>query len=139
MTAGPAEVVSTGLPSAVWLTAESLGARDPALASHPDLPVVFVFDEPLLASLQLSSKRLVFLTETLAEIAAERDLELWLGDPVDVLQGTAARRHVRAGARLPRRADRLQLVEVHPVAVAPSPDVGADRIVQRLAPVARAR
>ena len=86
LTAGPREIVRDGAASAVWLTAESLGRRDPALANHPELPVVFVFDEPLLASLQLSSKRLVFLTETLAELAVDRDLEIYLGDPVKVLQ-----------------------------------------------------
>jgi len=36
----------------VWLTAESLGDADPALAAHADLPAVFVFDEPLLARLR---------------------------------------------------------------------------------------
>ena len=74
-----------GDPDAVWLTAESLGTDDPALVAYPDLPVVFVFDEPLLAGLQLSAKRLVFLTETLAELGQYRDLQLHLGDPVAVL------------------------------------------------------
>ena len=46
LTAGPREIVRDGAASAVWLTAESLGRRDPALANHPELPVVFVFDEP---------------------------------------------------------------------------------------------
>ncbi|MEO1058794.1 MAG: FAD-binding domain-containing protein [Actinomycetota bacterium] len=80
-TAGPAAVESTSAPSVVWLTAESLGADDPALVANPDLPVVFVFDEPLLATLQLSSKRLVFLVETLAELAEDRAVELRLGRP----------------------------------------------------------
>jgi deoxyribodipyrimidine photo-lyase len=34
--------------------------------------VVFVFDEPLLDRLRLSSKRLVFLVETLADLAGRR-------------------------------------------------------------------
>ena len=84
---GPAEVVATGAPEIVWLTAESLGLADPASSSHPELPAIFVFDEPLLARLRLSAKRLVFLTETLAELACHRPLELWLGDPVEVLSG----------------------------------------------------
>ncbi|MEM9514405.1 MAG: FAD-binding domain-containing protein [Actinomycetota bacterium] len=84
-TAGPAAVVSTTAPSVVWLTAESLGADDPALVANPDLPAVFVFDEPLLATLQLSSKRLVFLVETLAELAADRTVELRLGRPAKEL------------------------------------------------------
>ncbi len=86
-TAGPEAPVETGRPDGVWITAESLGRDDPALAAHPDLPAWFVFDEPLLARLRLSSKRLVFLVETLAEIAAARPLELRLGRPRDALAG----------------------------------------------------
>ena len=48
--AGPSEVEDRGEPDCVWLTAESLGDADPALAASPDRPVVFVFDEPLLAA-----------------------------------------------------------------------------------------
>ncbi len=87
---GPAEVVGDGAPDVVWLTAESLGQDDPAAAAHPDLPAVFVFDEPLLASLQLSAKRLVFLVETLAEWADARPLELARGRPAEVLAGRRA-------------------------------------------------
>lgn len=113
-TAGPAAVVASGEPDAVWLTAESLGDGDPALAAHPRLPVVFVFDEPLLASLQLSSKRLVFLTETLAELADERDVEIALGAPVEELHD---RRLAVTYAPVPgfrRRADRLSVAQLHP-------------------------
>ncbi|MGF1595554.1 MAG: deoxyribodipyrimidine photolyase [Acidimicrobiales bacterium] len=70
-----------GQAEAVWLTAESLGDDDPALVAHPDLPAVFVFDEPLLARLRLSAKRFVFLVETLAELACRRRVEIVLGDP----------------------------------------------------------
>ena len=83
--AGPVDPVVSGEPEAVWLTAESLGSSDPALVAHPDLPAVFVFDEPLLASLQLSAKRLVFLAEALAEIGVDRELEIHLGRPTEVL------------------------------------------------------
>ena len=71
----------------VWITAESLGDDDPALAAHPDLPVVFVFDAPLLARLQLTAPRLVFLAECLADLAQRRELEVHLGAPAEVLQG----------------------------------------------------
>jgi deoxyribodipyrimidine photo-lyase len=67
----------------VWLTAESLGTDDPALTAHPDVPAVFVFDEPLLATLRLSGKRLVFLAEALAEL----DAEVHLGNPRTELAG----------------------------------------------------
>jgi len=81
----PSSHLST-TPDAVWLTAESLGDEDPALVAHPSLPAVFVFDEPLLHRLQLSSKRLIFFVETLAELAHSRSVELHLGQPVDVLR-----------------------------------------------------
>jgi deoxyribodipyrimidine photo-lyase len=97
-----------------WLTAESLGDADPALAAHPDLPAVFVFDAPLLARLRLSGKRLVFLTETLADLATRRDVEVHVGDPVEVLQG---RRLAATVAPVPgwrRRAARLTVAVRHP-------------------------
>jgi deoxyribodipyrimidine photo-lyase len=87
VTAGPTAVRVTGDPTVVWLTAESLGTNDPALRAHPDLPAVFVFDEPLLTRLRLSSKRLIFLVETLAELSTVRDLTIALGDPVELLGG----------------------------------------------------
>jgi len=108
--AGPVAVESQGAPDAVWLTGESLGDTDPALLAHPDLPAVFVLDEPLLARLRLSGKRLVFLAETLAELGAE----VRLGDPVEELAG---RRLAVTHAPVPgfaRRAARLDVVERHP-------------------------
>ena len=99
---------------AVWLTAESLGDADPALAAHPDAPVVFCFDEPLLRRLVLSGKRLVFLTETLADLATRREVTLYRG----------AVPHELAGARLAvthapvpgfrRRAAAVEPAVVHP-------------------------
>lgn len=72
-------------PTMVWLTAESLGDDDPALCAHPDLPAVFVFDAPLLATLRLSAARMVFVAETLADLATRREVQVWRGDPVEVL------------------------------------------------------
>ncbi|MEL6984441.1 MAG: FAD-binding domain-containing protein, partial [Actinomycetota bacterium] len=97
-TGGPAQVERTAPggsagasagpgPDLVWLTAESLGTGDPALAANPNLPAVFVFDERLLATLKLSAKRLIFLAETLAELGQDRELTIHLGDPTEVLAG----------------------------------------------------
>jgi len=113
-TAGPATAQQSAQPEAVWMTAESLGDRDPAAAAHPDLPVVFVFDEPLLRRLQLSVNRLVFLAQSLAELSTRRDVELWLGDPVEVLRG---RRLAATFAPVPgwkSRAARLDVAALHP-------------------------
>ncbi|GAB4065240.1 hypothetical protein GCM10028777_14140 [Angustibacter speluncae] len=108
--AGPTRPEVVGQPEAVWLTAESLGTDDPALVAHPDLPAVFVLDEPLLARLRLSGKRLVFLAETLGELGAE----VRLGDPVQELAG---RPLAATWAPVPgwkRRAAGLDLVALHP-------------------------
>lgn len=113
-TAGPEAVESRSSPEVVWLTAESLGDDDPALAANAELPVVFVFDERLLRGLRLSSKRLVFLTDRLAELGARRPLEVHLGDPVHVL---AERRLTATFTPVPgwrRRSALLDLAEVHP-------------------------
>ena len=94
----------------MWLTAESLGSDDPALLAHPDLPRVFVFDEPLLRRLRLSGRRLVFLAEALAEL----DVEVLLGDPVAELAG---RRLAVTWAPVPgfrRRRAALDVVALHP-------------------------
>ncbi len=87
VTAGPVAAQRWAEPEMVWLTAESLGDRDPAAAAHPELPVIFVFDEPLLGRLRLSLNRLVFLAQTLADLSTRRDVQVWRGDPVEVLSG----------------------------------------------------
>ena len=84
-TSGPRDPVIEGPASFVWITAESLGHEDPALEANPDLPVVFVFDEPLLRRLRLGYRRLVFLAETLAELADDRDLRIFRGNVPEVL------------------------------------------------------
>ncbi len=113
-TAGPLAPDLGGQPDAVWLTAESLGDADPALVAHPDTPAVFVFDEPLLAGLQLSGKRLVFLTQTLADLAQRRDVEIHRGDPTAVL---ADRELAVTFTPVPgwrRRSQQLAIIAEHP-------------------------
>jgi len=112
--AGPAAVEAIGSPEAVWITAESLGDADPALVANPSRPAIFVFDESLLARLQLSSKRLVFLTESLSDLATRREVELHLGDPRPVL---AERPLAATFAPVPgfrSIAADLRIVETHP-------------------------
>lgn len=113
-TAGPTVVDARSNPDTVWVTAESLGDDDPALATHPDLPVVFVFDLALLNALRLSSKRLVFLTDRLAELGAERHLEIHLGDPMQVLADRSIAATFTPVPGWRRRARSLDLAEVHP-------------------------
>ncbi len=98
----------------MWLTAESLGDSDPALTAHPDLPAVFVFDEPLLQRLRLSGKRLVFLAECLADLASRRDVDVRLGRVPDELAGNPLAATFAPVPGFARHADSVQLVEVHP-------------------------
>jgi deoxyribodipyrimidine photo-lyase len=113
-TAGPTSPTVEAPPDTVWLTAESLGDADPALAAHPDLPVAFVFDEPLLARLRLASKRLVFLAECLADLADRRDLQVHVGDPVEVLAGRALAVTHAPVPGFDERAGRLRVGARHP-------------------------
>ena len=133
-TAGPSGVereAGTPAPEAVWLTAESLGDGDAALAANPTLPAVFVFDAPLLARLRLHPRRLVFLAETLGDLATRREVEVWRGDVVATL-GTAAgsasaRPLATTFAPVPgwrRRAALLPVVERHPWPWLRRPDGG---------------
>ena len=113
-TAGPERAELRSVPDAVWLTAESLGDDDPALAAHPRLPAVFVFDVPLLDGLRLSSKRLVFLVDRLAELGTVRDLEVHVGDPVELLAGRPLATTFAPVPGWRRRARSLNLAELHP-------------------------
>jgi deoxyribodipyrimidine photo-lyase len=113
-TAGPVSVERSGQPEAVWMTAESLSDRDPAAAAHPDLPVMFVFDEPLLARLRLSAIRVVFLAESLAELSNRRQVHLWRGDPVEVLRKTPLATTFAPVPGWRSRAARLDVAALHP-------------------------
>ncbi|MFM7251445.1 MAG: FAD-binding domain-containing protein [Ilumatobacteraceae bacterium] len=112
--AGPREPEVTATPEQVWLTAESLGDRDPALVAWPSLPAVFVFDEPLLRRLQLSRKRLVFIAETLSELAEYRSLRVLLGHPVELLKGSPLASTFAPVPGYQRRAASVSVVALHP-------------------------
>ena len=112
--AGPEDVEGAGHADAVWLTAESLGDTDPALATNPTLPAVFVFDEPLLQRLQLSGKRLVFLAECLGDLAQRRDVEVRRGVVADELADRAVAATWAPVPGWQSIARRVEPVEIHP-------------------------
>ena len=86
-----------------------------AVVAHPDLPRVFTFDEPLLARLRLSGKRLVFLAEALAgHVAAGAEVELHRGRPAEVLAGRAVAATFAPVPGWRRLAARVAPVAVHP-------------------------
>lgn len=111
--AGPSRVEGEG-GEQVWLTAESLGRCDPALAADTSRPAVFVFDEPLLTRLRLSGKRLVFLAEALGEIASTRELEVRRGRVADELVGRAVATTWAPVPGFTRLSNVVKPVEVHP-------------------------
>ncbi len=113
-TAGPSTVEVLGDVEVVWLTAESLGDADPALAAHANLPAVFVFDEPLLRRLRLTAKRLVFLAETLGDLASRRPVEVHRGDPAALLTGGSIAVTFTPVPGWRRLAPKLDLAEIHP-------------------------
>ena len=80
-TRGPVEPELNSAADYVLLTIDSLGDADPAMIAHPELPVVFVFNEPVLRKLQLSSQRIAFYLQTLQDLSARRDVRVYLGDP----------------------------------------------------------
>ncbi len=112
--AGPRTARLTGDPQMVWMTAESLSDREPAAAAHPDLPVVFVFDEPLLRRLRLSENRLVFLAESFADLATRREVHLLRGDPVELLRGTPLATTFAPVPGWRRRSSRLDVAALYP-------------------------
>jgi deoxyribodipyrimidine photo-lyase len=114
LTAGPVSVHTSGEPKAVWITAESLGDNDPALLAHDKLPVVFIWDEKLLRRLQLSGHRLVYLTQRLAELGRNRDLQIWRGSPSEVLSTLSVATTFTPVPGFRRIADGIHIAELHP-------------------------
>lgn len=112
--AGPVDAVIHSTPDVVWITAESLGDDDPALAHWPELPVRFVFDETLLTRLRLSPKRLVFIAERLAELAEQRHLQIWRGRPAEVLAGTAVATTYTPVPGWRRISEVIETAAIHP-------------------------
>ena len=80
-TRGPVTPVLNKSAEYVLLTIDSLGDADSAMVAHPELPVVFVFNQSALRKLQLSSHRIAFYLQTLQDLSARRDLRVYLGDP----------------------------------------------------------
>ncbi len=123
-TTGPTAPVTVNKPEFVMLTVDSLGDNDPAMSAHPDLPVVFVFNETGLRKLQLSSRRLAFYIETLQDLSTRRDLHVHLGDPFRF-----AREHMVAitFAPVPSFRKFTHLAEIHPYPWWRKPHAGSVR------------
>jgi deoxyribodipyrimidine photo-lyase len=118
------ETVQNRKPEFVLLTIDSLGDADPALASNPDLPAVFVFNSVALKKLQLSAKRIIFYLETLQDLSRRRELEVFLGDPFEF----AANNSVAVTyAPVPSFQKFIDLAEIHPYPWLVQPGSGSVR------------
>ena len=125
LTAGPQTVVQRKKPEAVFLTIESLGDADRALATHPELPVVFVFNKPALEKLQLSSKRIVFYLQTLKDLAKRRALSVYLQDPQEIIKSGS---YAVTWAPVPSFQDiQADFAELHPWPWLRKPHAGSIR------------
>jgi len=116
--------VRSRTPDRVLLTIDSLGDEDPALAAHPTLPAVFVFNAPALEKLQLSARRLGFYLQTLQDLANRREVVVLLGDPYDY----AAQHDVAVTyAPVPSFQKFTRLAEIYPYPWLRPPHGGAVR------------
>ena len=123
-TAGPLTPVELREPEVVLLTIDSLGDSDPALIANPELPVAFVFNEKALQKLQLSSRRIGFYLETLADLSDRRDLRVYIGDPVAF---TNAHEVAITYAPVPSFRKFQKLAQVHPYPWLAIPQAGTVR------------
>lgn len=108
---GPISAIKIREPEYVFLTIDSLGDADPALAANPSLPAVFVFNEAALRKLQLSSRRIGFYLQTLKDLSQRRDLRVYLGDPIEFTESNEV---AITFAPVPSFRKYKKLAEVHP-------------------------
>jgi hypothetical protein len=83
------------------------------------------FDETLLDRLRLTGKRLVFLTECLADLGQRREVQVWRGDPVEVLAGGGVATTFAPVPGWRRRSSRIEPDEIHPWAWLARPHAGS--------------
>lgn len=124
LTAGPLEPLRVRPATKVLLTIDSLGDSDPALTANPDLGAVFIFNEPALRKLQLSSRRLGFYLQTLQDLATRREVEVYLGDPYEFASEVDV---AVTFAPVPSFRKFKKLAEVHPYPWLRLPHAGSVR------------
>jgi deoxyribodipyrimidine photo-lyase len=123
-TTGPITPLKNTAPQYVLLTIDSLGDADPALAAHPDLPAVFIFNQSALEKLQLSARRIAFYLQTLQDLATRRNLTVYLGNPY---QFAATNPVAVTFAPVPSFKKFTNLAEIHPYPWMAKPHSGSVR------------
>lgn len=123
-TTGPLVPEKRAEPQFVLLTIDSLGDADAALVAHPNLPVVFIFNQPALEKLELSARRIAFYLQTLQDLATRRNLNVYLGDPYLF---AATNPVATTFAPVPSFKKFINLAEVHPYPWLAKPHAGSVR------------
>ena len=94
-------VVADKKPALLWVHGDHIDVpANTALANHPDVPAVFIFDTTLASSRKISLKRFGFLYESVSE-ALQRHAAggtILVGDPVEILSDIADGRHIATTA-----------------------------------------
>ncbi|MBC8140942.1 MAG: deoxyribodipyrimidine photo-lyase [Armatimonadetes bacterium] len=65
-------MAATPANAVIWLHGDHLSADNPAMRAFPGAPVVFVFDEDFLRTLQFGFGRLAFIYESVMDVFAAR-------------------------------------------------------------------
>jgi len=94
----------------VWVHGDGMNPEGPVLSAYPDAPSVWVWDEELLESYDISLKRLVFLYESLLEL------------PVTIRRGDVAEQIIEVATENDAKV----------IATTPSPSPRFDAIVKKL-------
>jgi deoxyribodipyrimidine photo-lyase len=121
---GPVKPLKNSEPQYVLLTIDSLGDADPALMAYPDLPAVFIYNQPALEKLQLSARRIAFYLQTLQDLASRRNLTVYLGDPYEFARHNPV---AVTFAPVPSFKKFTNLAEVHPYPWLVKPHSGSIR------------
>jgi len=111
---GPQKADSKDQPELIWLNTDSMGNSDPTLEKFPELPIAFIFDKPDLMKLKLSSKRLIFWTEIISELATQRKIEIYFGNPIEILKGKKLATTYIPKPRFREISDQLNVVFLAP-------------------------
>jgi hypothetical protein len=89
------------LPDLLWVHGDHLDVpANTALANHPDVPAVFIFDTTLSSSRKISLKRFGFLYESVSESFQRHAAggTIYVGDPVEILSSIAGGKHIATTA-----------------------------------------
>jgi deoxyribodipyrimidine photo-lyase len=96
-----ANIVDDSKPELIWVHGDHLDVpANTALANHPDVPAVFIFDTTLASSRKISLKRFGFLYESVSEAFQRHPAggRVFVGEPAELLCSVANGKHIATTA-----------------------------------------